>query len=132
MSGIRVLGFNRFTRRERFVLAASLSFGIADLLVPDIFTHLFDGVNNPNSGLQGLFSSITIILSTPCEQNLMYLVIVADNMIVIVLIAGIVGVILNLILPKDSEDTTLSDLEGDDLEKQRPGEASADNSSGSK
>ena len=67
VSGIRVLGYVRFTRRERFVLGAALAFGFGNLLKPDIFTHLFDGVKNPNSGLQGLFDSITIVLSTPCE-----------------------------------------------------------------
>jgi hypothetical protein len=49
------------------VLAAALSFGFGDLLVPNIFTHLFDGVN-AGKGLQGLLNSITIILSTPCEH----------------------------------------------------------------
>jgi len=83
VSGVRVLSYNRFTRRDRFVLAAALSFGIGDLLVPTIFTHLFDGVNHPNKGLQGLFNSITIILSTPF------------------LISGIVAVILNQILPQE-------------------------------
>jgi hypothetical protein len=48
------------------VLAAALSFGFGDLLVPTIFTHLFDDVN-AGKGLQGLLDSITIILSTPCE-----------------------------------------------------------------
>jgi hypothetical protein len=67
VSGIRVLSFARYTRRDRFILAAALSFGLGDLLVPGIFIHLFDGVNNPNSALQGFFNSITIILSTPCE-----------------------------------------------------------------
>lgn len=66
-SGLRVLAYTRFTRRDRFVLAAALSFGFGDLLVPDIFTHLFDGVN-AGKGLQGLLNSITIILSTPCEH----------------------------------------------------------------
>lgn len=66
-SGARVLSYIRWTRRDRFVLAAALSFGVGDLLVPGIFTHLFDGVNNPGKGLQGLFDSITIVLSTPCE-----------------------------------------------------------------
>lgn len=66
-SGLRVLAYNRYTRRDRFVLAAALSFGIGDLLVPDIFTHLFDGVS-ANKGLQGLLDSITIILSTPCTS----------------------------------------------------------------
>jgi hypothetical protein len=49
------------------VLAAALSFGFGDLIVPDIFTHLFDGVH-AGKGLQGLLNSITIILSTPCEH----------------------------------------------------------------
>ncbi|KII94554.1 hypothetical protein PLICRDRAFT_96626 [Plicaturopsis crispa FD-325 SS-3] len=85
VSGVRVLSYVRFTRRDRFVLAAALSFGVGDLLVPDVFTHLFDGVDHPNKGLQGLFSSITIILSTPFLSS------------------GIVAVILNLLLPQESE-----------------------------
>jgi xanthine/uracil permease len=66
VSGARVLSYVQYTRRDRFVLAAALSFGFGDLLVPGIFTHLFDGVQDPNTGLQGLFNSITILLSTPC------------------------------------------------------------------
>ncbi|EIW61252.1 Xanthine/uracil permease [Trametes versicolor FP-101664 SS1] len=85
-SGVRVLSYNRFTRRDRFVLAAAFSFGIGDLLVPTIFTHLFDGVRSPNKGLQGLFDSITIVLSTPF------------------LMAGLVALVLNLILPQDDAD----------------------------
>jgi len=72
VSGIRVLAYHRFTRRERFVLAAAIGFGLGDLLVPDIFLHLFDGVDNPNSGLRGLFDSITIVLSTPCTFRLFF------------------------------------------------------------
>ncbi|KAF9000312.1 xanthine/uracil permease [Cyathus striatus] len=52
-SGIRVLASIDFTRRDRFVLAAALAFGIGNLLKEDIFTHLFEGVRNPNKGLQG-------------------------------------------------------------------------------
>ncbi|EKM60121.1 uncharacterized protein PHACADRAFT_138561 [Phanerochaete carnosa HHB-10118-sp] len=86
VSGIRVLSYCRFTRRDRFVLAAALSFGIGDLLVPSIFTHLFDGVSHPNKGLQGFFDSITIVLSTPF------------------LVAGIVAAVLNQVLPQEDED----------------------------
>lgn len=68
-----MLSYIRFTRRDRFVLAAALSFGVGDLLVPGIFTHLFDGVKNPNKGLEGLFNSITIVLSTPCESTIYFL-----------------------------------------------------------
>jgi hypothetical protein len=72
ISGIRVLSYISFTRRDRFVLAAAFSFGVGDLLVPGIFTHLFERVKNPNKGLEGLFDSITIVLSTPCESCYFY------------------------------------------------------------
>lgn len=68
-SGVRVLAYVPFNRRARFILAAALSFGLGNLLVPDIFEHLFESVENPNKGLQGLFDSVTIILSTPCEST---------------------------------------------------------------
>ncbi|KAL4076444.1 permease family-domain-containing protein [Scleroderma yunnanense] len=87
VSGIRVLSYVHYTRRDRFILAAAMSFGFGNLLVPDIFTFLFQGVKNPNSGLQGFFNSITIILSTPF------------------LSAGLVAVILNLILPQEIPST---------------------------
>ncbi|EJD52072.1 hypothetical protein AURDEDRAFT_158922 [Auricularia subglabra TFB-10046 SS5] len=57
-----------------------------------IFTHLFDGVD-ASSGLQGLFDSITIVLSTPF------------------LISGIVALVLNLIIP---EEPATSDAVGVD------------------
>ncbi|GJE87281.1 xanthine/uracil permease [Phanerochaete sordida] len=93
VSGIRVLSYCRFTRRDRFVLAAALSFGIGDLLVPTIFTHLFDGVKHPNKGLQGFFDSITIVLSTPF------------------LVAGIVAAVLNQILPQEDKEEEEEELD---------------------
>jgi len=101
VSGARVLGFAKFTRRDRFVLAAALSVGLGDLLVPQLFTHLFDRVKNPSSGLEGFMSSITIVLSTPF------------------LIAGIVGVVLNIILPRDSNDSEPIVANESDLEEQK-------------
>ncbi|KAF8593563.1 hypothetical protein BDV93DRAFT_414625, partial [Ceratobasidium sp. AG-I] len=84
VSGIRVLSTIKWQRRDRFILAAALSFGLGNLLVPEWYTHLFDGVE-ASSGLQGLFDSITIVLSTPF------------------LIAGVVAVVLNLIIPPEEE-----------------------------
>jgi uracil-xanthine permease len=102
VSGLRVLSYVKYTRRDRFILAAALSFGVGDLLMPDIFTHLFDGVKNPNSGLEGLFESITILLSTPF------------------LISGIVALVLNLILPQDTpQHDEDEDLEIQVLEQER-------------
>ncbi|KZV82024.1 Xanthine/uracil permease [Exidia glandulosa HHB12029] len=85
-SGARVLSYLRWTRRDRFILGAAFSFGVGDLLVPGIFTHLFDAVN-ANKGLQGLLNSITIVLSTPF------------------LIAGIVAVVLNIVIPAEFPET---------------------------
>ncbi|CAE6481753.1 unnamed protein product [Rhizoctonia solani] len=85
VSGIRVLATIKWQRRDRFILAGALSFGLGDLLVPEWYAHLFDGVE-ANSGLQGFFDSITIVLSTPF------------------LIAGVVAVILNLIIPPEEEE----------------------------
>ncbi|KAF4619304.1 hypothetical protein D9613_004749 [Agrocybe pediades] len=90
-SGVRVLAHIRWTRRDRFILSAALAFGLGNLLKPGIFEHLFDGVKNPNKGLEGLFDSITIILSTPFPS------------------AGVVAALLNLILPQDAPEPTIQD-----------------------
>jgi uric acid-xanthine permease len=73
VSGIRVLSYTRFQRRDRFVLAAALSVGLGDILAPEIFTHLFDGVDDPSKGLKGFLDSITIVLSTPCKFLLSFI-----------------------------------------------------------
>ncbi|KAG9050435.1 hypothetical protein FS837_005508 [Tulasnella sp. UAMH 9824] len=82
-SGMRVLTYLKWNRRDRFILAAALSFGVGNLLVPEWYGHLFDGVDNPSAGLQGFLDSITIILETPF------------------LSAGLIALILNLILPAE-------------------------------
>ncbi|THH14175.1 hypothetical protein EW146_g6129 [Bondarzewia mesenterica] len=126
-SGLRVLSYIPYTRRDRFVLAAALSFGIGDLLVPDIFTHLFDNVS-ANKGLQGLLDSITIVLTTPC--TFLFTVISRNELTVYssfsppffslypliyaVLISGLVAVLLNLILPQEQEPVQERESESDD------------------
>ncbi|KAF8628733.1 hypothetical protein AX15_003747 [Amanita polypyramis BW_CC] len=108
VSGARVLSFNGFSRRERFVLGASFSVGFGNLLAPGIFTHLFDGVKHQNSALQGFFDSITIVLSTPF------------------LCAGVVACVLNLILPHDSDSEVevveVVDVESQEGKKDKDGE----------
>jgi hypothetical protein len=106
------------------VLAAALSFGVGDLLVPGIFTHLFDGVRNPNRGLQGLFDSITIILSTPCELfSSSSCVLFSEDergVLYVVLSSGIVAVILNLVLPQEVEPAENDGTAGiADIEEQK-------------
>ena len=114
-SGARVLAHVRFARRERLILAGALSIGAGDLLAPEIFTHLFDGVDNPSNGLQGLLDAITIVLSTPCEfSSLIEPTPISDtyDSTCTVLAAGIVAVILNLVLPEE----TVEELKDDDVE----------------
>ncbi|KAF8582152.1 Xanthine/uracil permease [Ramaria rubella] len=91
VSGVRILCLIKWMRRERFILAGALSLGVGDLIVPTIFTHLFDRVKDPGAGLNGLFTSITIILSSPF------------------LVAGMVAVLLNLILPAEEETPVRDD-----------------------
>ncbi|KAF9056791.1 permease family-domain-containing protein [Rhodocollybia butyracea] len=80
VSGVRVLALMKFTRRDRFILAA--------------------GVNNPNSGLAGLFNSITIVLSTPF------------------LAVGLVALILNAILPVEVNEVVMRDDQSDAEDQQ--------------
>jgi len=104
VSGLRVLSYIEYTRRDRFILSSALCFGLGDLLVPGIFTHLFDRVpkDRINSGLKGLFDSITIILSTPF------------------LSAGIVATVLNLLLPPEAAETSEEDSQEDEVEDKLP------------
>ncbi len=61
----------------------------------DVFTHLFDGVDNPSSGLKGFFDSITIVLSTPCELLARVFAMHADEYCSPVRGSGCVGVELD-------------------------------------
>lgn len=92
-------------RKERFVLAASLAFGVGNLLAPGWFEHLFDGVTSTSKGLNGFLSSITIILSAPCKHSWpnAYLWWRADNSASLDLAAFLVGCILWNIIPDDPE-----------------------------
>ncbi len=118
VSGARVLGFVRYTRRDRFVLAAALSVGLGDLLVPGIFTHLFDRGEQPVQRViwfpqlhhhhfeysMCVYSTCSLSICLPTYT---------------VLMAGIVGVILNVILPLDSNDSEPILVSESDLEDQK-------------
>ncbi|KAJ2936298.1 hypothetical protein H1R20_g797, partial [Candolleomyces eurysporus] len=99
VSGVRVLATTGFQRRDRFILAAALAFGVGNLLKHDTFTYLFERVPNPNKGLQGFFDSITIVLSTPF------------------LSAGVVATLLNLVLPQEPEESNEEDETSSNVEK---------------
>ncbi|KAI7858313.1 permease family-domain-containing protein [Circinella umbellata] len=85
-SGLRILAYLEWTRRDRVIIASSLAIGLGVLLVPNWFKYVLPRVEN--AALNGFYSAIRTVVST---SNI---------------IGGIVAVILNLILPyeKDNED----------------------------
>ncbi|KAI5476407.1 hypothetical protein MNV49_007785 [Pseudohyphozyma bogoriensis] len=90
VSGLKVISYNSFTRRDRMILAAGLSLGIGNLLVEDWSSYLFGATGN--TALAGFENSLIIILSTPF------------------LLCGIVTSLLNAILPAEATDVVIDEL----------------------
>ncbi|KEY64180.1 hypothetical protein S7711_03473 [Stachybotrys chartarum IBT 7711] len=82
VAGIRVLALIDWTRRDRFILTVALGIGFMDICQPDWFASIltYDG---PNVNLVGFQQGINLAVETPF------------------VIAAIVGVFLNAILPGD-------------------------------
>ena len=85
-SGIRILGYLDWTRRDRVIVAASLALALGVSLVPDWFAYVMP--QSDNSALQGFYDAISTVVSTGY------------------IMAGILSIALNLILPyeKPAED----------------------------
>ncbi|KAI9493448.1 permease family-domain-containing protein [Zychaea mexicana] len=81
-SGIRILGYLDWTRRDRVIVAASLALALGVSVVPDWFTYVMPKVEN--SALQGFYDAITTVVSTGY------------------IMGGILSVLLNLILPYEA------------------------------
>ncbi|AGO10889.1 AaceriAFR622Wp [[Ashbya] aceris (nom. inval.)] len=98
VSGLKIISTVQFTRRDRFVLTAALMPGIASVLIPDWFSHVFN-YQGDNHALQGLLNGITIIMqSSYC-------------------LAGFVATILNLLLPQDMEVADDNDWDASSTDK---------------
>ncbi|KAF9430556.1 hypothetical protein BGZ94_006206 [Podila epigama] len=63
VSGIRILSFLSWTRRERFVVAAAMTLGMGTSLVPGVLTHMFHYSGN-NAFVSSLINSANIVLDT--------------------------------------------------------------------
>ncbi|KAI8146642.1 permease family-domain-containing protein [Fennellomyces sp. T-0311] len=83
-SGLRILAYLDWTRRDRVIVAASLAIGLGVGLVPNWFRFVLPTVENP--ALNGFYSAIRTIIST---SNI---------------VAGFLAVILNLIIPYEEEE----------------------------
>jgi xanthine/uracil permease len=82
VAGIRVLALIAWTRRDRFILAVALGVGFMDICQPDWFASILD-YSGSNANLVGFEQGINLAVETPF------------------VIAAIVGVFLNSVLPAD-------------------------------
>ncbi|EXJ82170.1 hypothetical protein A1O1_08239 [Capronia coronata CBS 617.96] len=82
VAGIRVLGMVPFTRRNRFILTVALGLGFVDIVTPTWFDKILD-YSGSNVQLQGFEQGLNLIVETPF------------------ILAAVIGVFLNLVLPKD-------------------------------
>lgn len=81
VSGMKIICSSEFSRRDRFLLTASLLPGFGATLVPDWFSYVFT-YKGLNKSLQGFFDAIVLVMETGFA------------------LTGVIGVILNLILPQ--------------------------------
>ncbi|GAN08234.1 purine permease protein [Mucor ambiguus] len=83
-SGIRILGYLDWTRRDRVIVASSLALALGVSLVPTWFDHVLPTFEN--EALQGLMEAVDTVVSTGY------------------IIAGIMSIFLNLVLPYDNTE----------------------------
>ena len=84
VSGIRILSICEFSRRNRFIMTCALSVGFGAILVPNWFSYFFT-YSGSNTALAGFLDAITLLMEAGYA------------------LAGVISLILNLILPEESE-----------------------------
>lgn len=90
-SGMRILAFLKWTRRDRFIVSAAISLGLGVSLIPNALTH-FLSYNGSSTILIGLVDSINIILSTGfC-------------------VGAIIAIVLNQLLPEEKPEEMEKEL----------------------
>ena len=89
VSGIRIISTVPFTRRNRFILTASLSLGFGATLVPTWFSYVFTYTGG-NHAKQGFFNAIILVMETGFA------------------VTGFLAMFLNLVLTEEIEDEAQS------------------------
>ncbi|CAN3354653.1 hypothetical protein DICA3_B05666 [Diutina catenulata] len=84
ISGIKIISTTSLTRRDRFVLTASMLPGIGSVLVPNWFDYVFTYVGT--GSLKGFLDAIVLVMETGFA------------------VTGFLGVILNLLIPEEDDD----------------------------
>ncbi|KAJ3036594.1 hypothetical protein HDV00_002554 [Rhizophlyctis rosea] len=89
VSGLRLIGLSfsqsTSTRRTRFILTAAMTLGLGNLLNPTWASYLFT-YSGDNQALLGFYDALEVIIGTPY------------------LIGAIIAIVLNLLLPNDSDE----------------------------
>ena len=92
VAGLAIISRNEFTRRDRFVLTATLVFGFGSTMVKGWFSYIFTYTGS-NNALKGFFNAIVLVMETGYA------------------IAGILGVFLNLVFPQEEVDVKYIEAE---------------------
>lgn len=100
VSGIRIISTVPFTRRNRFILTASLSIGLGAILVPTWFSYAFTYTGG-NGAKKGFFDAIVLVLETGFA------------------VTGFLALILNLVLPEEMEEEQVPFLAAAEDEEER-------------
>ena len=87
VSGIRIISTVPFTRRNRFILTASLAIGFGATLVPTWFSFVFTYTGDDAKG--GFFNAIELVLESGFA------------------VTGFLAMLLNLILKEEPEDENI-------------------------
>lgn len=91
VSGMRIISTMPFTRRNRFILTASLALGYGVTLVPNWFDYVFTYSGN-NRSLTGFYNAISIVMETGFA------------------VTAFVSLILNLVMPEEEVDDDIPEL----------------------
>lgn len=92
VAGVRVLSLVEFSRRNRFILTAALGIGFVDIVSPSWFSQILK-YSGSNVRLEGFEQGINLIVETPF------------------IIAAVIGVFLNAVLPVDRTKKSESSVE---------------------
>ncbi|QLQ82593.1 hypothetical protein HG537_0H03560 [Torulaspora globosa] len=92
VAGLRIISSIPFTRRDRFVLTGALLPGFGAILVPNWFDHVFTYSGN-NHALQGFYDAIVLVMESSFT------------------VCGLVGIILNLLIPQELDEELIDDIE---------------------
>ena len=85
IAGLRVLALIEWSRRNRFILTASLAIGFVDIVQPTWFDKVLD-YQGSNNQLAGFLQGVNLIVQTPF------------------IICAVIAVVLNLTLPLDRKE----------------------------